>query len=117
LANGAFPNADRPIRLPPSRSRDQLARLLEALAVIQPLTLGDLATAIQRERGKLPAGSTLVVVASLMPDSLAGVLTRLRDEGHHVFVIATSPRVRDGMPAGIGMREARSSFDREGILA
>src|SRR6185503_13487536 len=84
LANGAFPDADRPIRLAPSRSRDQLARLLEALAVIQPLTMGDLAGAIRRESGRMPAGSTIVVVAALMPDALAGALARLQDEGHKV---------------------------------
>ncbi len=117
LANGAFPDADRPIRLPPSRSRDQLTRILEALAVIQPLTMGDLAGAIQRESGKLPAGSTLVVVASLMPEPLAGVIARLRDEGHHLFVIATSPRVRDRVPPGIGMREIGGAFEREGVFA
>ncbi len=117
LANGAFPDADRPIRLPPSRSRDQLTRILEALAVIQPLTLGDLASAIRRESGKLPAGSTLVVVASLMPESLAGVLARLRDEGHHVFVIATSTRVREKVPPGIGVREVGGVFAREGAFA
>lgn len=117
LANGAFPDADRPIRLPPSRSRDQLTRILESLAVIQPLTMGDLAGAIQRESGKLPAGSTLVVVASLMPDPLAGVLARLRDEGHHLFVIATSPRVRDSVPPGIGMREVGRAFERDGVFA
>lgn len=116
LANGAFPDADRPIRLPPSRSRDQLTRLLEALAVIQPLTMGDLASAIRRESGKLPTGSTLVVIASLMPESLAGVIARLRDEGHHVFVVATSPRVRENVPPGIGIREVGSAFAREGKL-
>lgn len=116
LANGAFPDADRPIRLPPSRSRDQVSRLLEALAVIQPLTMGDLAGAIQRESGKLPQGSTLVVVASLMPPPLAGVLARLHDEGHNVFVIATSDRVRDAVPPGIGMREVGSAFQRAEVL-
>jgi uncharacterized protein (DUF58 family) len=116
LANGAFPDADRPIRLPPSRSRDQVSRLLEALAVIQPLTMGDLAGAIQRESGKLPQGSTLVVVASLMPPPLAGVLARLHDEGHNVFVIATSDRVRDSVPPGIGMREVGSVFQRAEVL-
>lgn len=116
LANGAFPDADRPIRLPPSRSRDQVSRLLEALAVIQPLTMGDLAGAIQRESGKLPQGSTLVVVASLMPPALAGVLARLHDEGHNVFVIATSQRVRDAVPPGIGMREVGGVFQRAEVL-
>ena len=117
LANGAFPDADRPIRLPPSRSRDQITRILESLAVIQPLTMGDLAGAIQRESGKLPAGSTLVVIASLMPPALAGVLARLRDEGHHLFVIATSDRVRDHLPPGIPMREVGGAFAREGALS
>jgi len=115
LANGAFPDADRPIRIPPSRARDQVSRLLEALAVIQPLTMGDLAGAIQRESGKLPQGSTLVVVASLVPPSLAGVLARLHDEGHHVFVIATSDRVRGAVPPGIGVREVGGAFQRAGI--
>jgi len=117
LANGAFPDADRPIRLPPSRSRDQITKILESLAVIQPLTMGDLAGAIQREGGKLPTGSTLVVIASLMPPSLAGVIARLRDEGHHVFVVATSSRVRESVPPGIPMREVASSFDRDGVFA
>ncbi len=116
LANGAFPEADRPMRLPPSRSRDQVSRLLEALAVIQPLTMGDLAGAIQRESGKLPQGSTLVVVASLMPPPLAGVLARLHDEGHNVFVIATSDRVRESVPPGIGMREVGGVFQRAEVL-
>lgn len=116
LANGAFPEADRPMRLPPSRSRDQVSRLLEALAVIQPLTMGDLAGAIHRESGKLPQGSTLVVVASLMPPPLAGVLARLHDEGHNVFVIATSDRVRESVPAGIGMREVGGVFQRAEVL-
>lgn len=117
LANGAFPDADRPIRLPPSRSRDQVTKILEALAVIQPLTMGDLAGAIQRESGKLPAGSTLVVIASLMPPPLAGVIARLRDEGHHLFVVATSNRVRENIPEGIPMREVSGAFEREGVLS
>ena len=117
LANGAFPDADRPIRLPPSRSRDQITRILEALAVIQPLTMGDLAGAIQKESGKLPAGSTLVVIASLIPEGLAGVLARLRGEGHHIFVIATSGRVRDALPPGMPMREVGGVFEREGVIA
>jgi uncharacterized protein (DUF58 family) len=117
LANGAFPDADRPIRLPPSRSRDQLTRILESLAVIQPLTLGDLAGAIQKEGGKLPTGSTLVVIASLMPEPLAGVIARLRDEGHHVFVVATSPRVEANVPAGIPMRQVSDRFEQTGVMA
>jgi uncharacterized protein (DUF58 family) len=112
LANGAFPDADRPIRLAPSRSRDQLARVLEALAVIQPLTMGDLASSIERESGRMPAGSTIVVVAALLPEPLVAVLSRLRSEGNHVFVVACTDRAAQAVPAGIGVQRVRGPWER-----
>ncbi len=114
LANGAFPDADRPIRLPPSRSRDQITRILEALAVIQPLTMGDLAGAIQRESGRLAVGSTIVVVASLIQAPLAGAISRLAAEGNRVFVVATTDRAAQSVPPGIPTRTVASAFAREG---
>ena len=110
LANGSFPDADRPIRLPPSRSRDQLTRLLEALAVIQPLTMGDLAGALMRETNRIPAGSTIILVASLIPDSLAGVIVRLFEQGHKVHVLATSDRAMDALPRSIPVRPVGQAF-------
>ncbi len=117
LANGSFPDADRPIRLAPSRSRDQLTRVLEALAVIQPLTMGDLAGAIQRESGRLPAGSTVVVVASLIPEPLAGAITRLQDEGNRVYIVATSPRAAQSAPPGVPVHSLGSRFGRSAVMA
>lgn len=114
LANGSFPAADRPIRIAPSRSPSQLTHLLEALAVIQPLTMGDLSLAIRRESGKMPLGSTIVVIASLIPDSLAAVILRLADEGHQVFVIATSKRVDAGLVPGIPVQSVGGEFSRMG---
>lgn len=112
LANGAFPDADRPIRLAPSRSREQLARLLEALAVVQPLTMGDLAGSIARESGRMPAGSTIVVVASILPEPLAGAIARLQSEGHHVFVAATAERVLPAVPPGIPVRLLGTNIEK-----
>ena len=111
LANGAFPDADRPIRLAPSRSPDQLTRVLEALAVIQPLTMGDLATSIVRESGRMPAGSTVVIVASLIPPELAGALSRLQSDGNRVFVLGTSDRALEAVPPGISARLVGHGFD------
>jgi uncharacterized protein (DUF58 family) len=113
LANGAFPDADRPIRIAPSRSNDQVARVLEALAVIQPLTMGDLAGAIARESGRLPAGSTIVVVAAMVPAALAATLERLQSEGHKVFVIAVSDRARDATPRTVPVHRIKGAFERE----
>ena len=111
LANGAFPNADRPIRLAPSRSPDQLTRVLEALAVIQPLTLGDLATSIVRESGRMPAGSTIVIVASLIPPALAAAISRLQADGNRVYVLGTSEKALDAVPPGISARPVGHGFD------
>jgi len=112
LANGSFPEADRPIRLPPSRSRDQVIRILEALAVIQPLTLGDLAGALMRESGRMPAGSTVVCIASLIPEALAGALLRLHQEGHRVHVIGTSERVSGAVPVQIPLKLLGRGYER-----
>lgn len=101
LANGSMPDSDRPMRIAPSRAPDQLARLLEALAVIQPLTSGDLASHIRREAGRMPLGSTIVIVASLMPQPLVGIARRLASEGHHVAIVATSDRVDPAVLPGL----------------
>lgn len=114
LANGAFPEADRPIRLPPSSAPGQVTRLLEALATVQPLTMGDLAAVIERERGRMPAGSTIVCVASLVPPALAGALRRLRDEGHTVAVVAASQRVDASTLADIPVRHLAGDFRAAG---
>jgi uncharacterized protein (DUF58 family) len=111
LANGSFPEADRPIKLPPSRSRDQLTRVLEALAVIQPLTMGDLAGTLLRESSRIPAGSTIICVASLVPEALAGVLLRLHQEGQRVHVIGTSERVAGQVPDVVPMQLLGRRFD------
>ncbi|GIW12610.1 MAG: hypothetical protein KatS3mg062_0049 [Tepidiforma sp.] len=117
LANGAFPDADRPIRLPPSRSRDQHARLLEALAVIQPLTMGDLAGAIRREAGRLQAGTTIVTVASLVPRPLADALERLAGEGHRVHLLATSERAAAAPLPGVTVARVAGAFQPAEVLA
>lgn len=110
LANGSYPTADRPIRLPPSRARDQLPRVMEALAVVQPLTMGDLAGAILREKGRWPRGSTIVLVAALLPPELAASVQRLRDEGHHVSVVATSDRVDMSLVRDIPLAQRVRAF-------
>ncbi|WP_322818010.1 DUF58 domain-containing protein [Tepidiforma sp.] len=111
LANGAFPAADRPIRLPPSRARDQLARLLEALAVIQPLTMGDLPGAIRREAGRLTVGSTIVAIAALVPQALAEALERLAGEGHRVRLLATTDRAAATQIPGVPVLRIGRAFE------
>lgn len=113
LANGSLPNSDRPIRLAPSRARSQLTRILETLAVVQPLTMGDLASRLRRESGRLPLGSTLVLAVAYVPDELAEVMRRLQHEGYRVAVVVTSERVDldklHGLPVHIAGRRFEAS--------
>ncbi len=113
LANGSLPNSDRPIRLAPSRARSQLPRILETLAVVQPLTMGNLAGALRREAGRLPLGSTLVLAAALVSDELAEAMRRLQDEGYRVAVVVTSERVDleklEGLPVRVTGRQYEAS--------
>lgn len=116
LANGSLPNSDRPIRLAPSRARSQLTRILETLAVVQPLTMGDLAGRLRREAGRLPLGSTLVLAAAYIPDELAEAMRRLQDEGYRVAVVVTSDRVDLDKLHGLSVRITGRQFEESEAL-
>jgi len=91
VANGAFPGQGRPIRLGVGRHPDRLNRVLEALAAISAFTISSLARELEgASTGALPTGSTVVVVAAVMPEELVATLHRLRREGHFVHVLKTS---------------------------
>ena len=90
IANGSFPDADRPLRLGANRRPDQLVRMLETLAMISPYTTSRLSDELESREHGLPAGATVVVVAALMPQDLFATLHRLRNEGHAVHVVKTS---------------------------
>jgi hypothetical protein len=67
-------------------------RVLEALAVIHPLTLASLETIIDREAQGFPYGATLVCVTSRMDEALAASLQRVSDNGHSVTVLSLAER-------------------------
>ena len=90
LANGSLLGSDRPLRLPPSRSKVQIIKILESLAAIQPLTMGTLTGSIRREVGRLPIGSTIVLVASHVPEELASEIRYLKNIGYRVSMVSTS---------------------------
>lgn len=116
LANGSLPNSDRPIRLAPSRARSQLPRILETLAIVQPLTMGNLAGRLRRESNRLPLGSTLVLAAAFIPDELAEVMRRLQDEGYRVAVVATSDRVDLDKLHGLPVRVMGRRFEASEVI-
>jgi uncharacterized protein (DUF58 family) len=90
VANGAFPESDRPMRVPVGRRSDQLARVLEALAVIGPLTLVSLDSVLDKEAQAFPFGATLVCVTARLDAPLAASLRRISDAGHSVTLLSVA---------------------------
>jgi uncharacterized protein (DUF58 family) len=92
IANGAYPDSDRPMRIPVGRRSDQLMRILEALAVIGPMTLFPLEVTLEREAQSFPFGATLVCVTARMNPELAAALLRVAATGHTVTVLSLATR-------------------------
>ncbi|MEX2228317.1 MAG: DUF58 domain-containing protein [Dehalococcoidia bacterium] len=90
IANGSFPDADRPIRIGASSHPQQLNRVLEALAMVTAFTTSRMAFELEDHRHALPAGATVVLVAAVMNEDVAASLQRLRSGGHFVHVVKTS---------------------------
>lgn len=88
LANGSYPESDRPMRIPPGRHSDQLSRILEALAGIGPMTLTGLENVVEKEAQRFPFGATMVCVTARMDEPLAASLRRVSRAGHTVVVVS-----------------------------
>lgn len=101
IANGAYPTSDRPMRIPVGRRPDQLVKILEALAVIGPLTLTPAHAVINREAQSFPFGATLVCVTARMDDDLAASLERIARAGHHVTVLSVADEPLESVPRSV----------------
>ena len=95
VANGSYPESDRPMRVPVGRHSEQLMRVLEALAVINPLTISSLESVIDREAQRFPYGATLVCVTARLEEPLANSLLHVAGSGHAVTVLSLAERPFD----------------------
>lgn len=87
-ANGAVPNSDQPLRVPPGRAPEQLANVLEALAAVTEFATGAIDMMLLRESPNLPWVSTVVLVTAIVTEETLIALLRLREAGRRVVLIA-----------------------------
>jgi uncharacterized protein (DUF58 family) len=87
IANASYPGADRAMKIPAGRDPEQLTRILEALAMVSPLTIGALEDVLEDAARRLPLGATIVFVASYCNDRLAAALHRLDAKGYPLAVL------------------------------
>lgn len=98
-ANGSIPNSDQPIRVPPSRSPEQLTRILEALAAVTEFGTGSIEQMILRESSKISWASTIVLVTAVVTEEIMIGLSRLKEAGRRVVLISLAD---DPLPKGLG---------------
>jgi uncharacterized protein (DUF58 family) len=92
-ANTSLPESDQPIRIPPGRKPGQLTTILEALAKVTAFPIAPLELILATEAGRLPWGSTVVVVSAIVPEGLLAGIIRLRDAGHRITLAALTDKV------------------------
>jgi len=88
VSNGAVPRSDRPIRVKPGRSPDQLTRILELLAAITGYVTAPMGRFLLRSSPALPWGATLVVVTPIVTDELLASIIQLRSAGRRIVLVS-----------------------------
>jgi len=88
VTNGCLVHSDQPARVPPGRSPEQLAAILEMLAGVTSFATASISRVLLRESPRLPWGATLVVVTAIVTDRLAEIMVNLRDAGRRLALIS-----------------------------
>jgi len=112
-ANAPLIGGERIVRVPPSRHPRQLARVLEALAMLVPHTGHRIEALLTTEARLLPRGSTIVVVTALVTDPLRRTLLALWRQGYGIALLAVACEA--GLPARRGL--AVYELEADGALA
>jgi uncharacterized protein (DUF58 family) len=93
VANGSMPLSDQSIRVPPGRSPDQLATILEALAAVTSFATVPIPELLRRESPRLPWGATLVVVTAVVTEELAAAILGLKEAGRRMALVSLGEEV------------------------
>jgi hypothetical protein len=101
VANGNVPHSDQAIKVPPNRSPGQLTRVLEALAAVTGFATLSIENLLDAQGPRLALGATLVVVTTVVSESLLASMLRLRSAGRRLVLVSLDPEFQDEAPAGI----------------
>ena len=112
FSNGAALLSDRPMRIEPSRSPDQLTIVLETLATIRPLAMGPMAPQLADHSRRFPIGATLVVIAAVMPPELADTIAVMQARSYRMVVINVGDHEFTGLPQRVLVHELADYFER-----
>jgi len=87
VSNAVATYSSRYLSVPLGASASQLALVLEALAMAGPYTVTSLTDVLKGERDRLPPGTTVVLVTTIVTGTLARETERLKEQGYRVMVL------------------------------
>jgi uncharacterized protein (DUF58 family) len=90
VANGCLAHADQPFRIPPGRSPQQLAVLLQALAGVTSVVTGNFDRFLLKEIPRIQYGATLVIITAVTTAELAPTLIQLKQHEHRITLLSLS---------------------------
>lgn len=88
IANGCLAHADQPFRIPPGRSPQQLASLLEALARVTPVLTGPFESFLVKQVPRIPYGASLLLVTGVTNPELFETLVQLKRHGRQITLLS-----------------------------
>ena len=112
FSNGTPMLADRPMKVPPSQSPEQLTIVLEALATIRPLAMGQMWAQLAQNARQFPLGATLVIVTAFFQPEMTDVIHTLKGHGYKLVIVHVGDGEWPQMPEGILVYELQSYFSR-----
>jgi uncharacterized protein (DUF58 family) len=107
VANGCLAHADQPFRIPPGRSPQQLAILLQALAGVTSVVTGNFESFLLREVPRVHYGAALIILTSVTAPELAPTLIKLK---RHERQITLYSLAEEAPPVVPGIRTVHQPF-------
>jgi uncharacterized protein (DUF58 family) len=98
VANGCLAHADRPFRIPPGRSPQQLGVLLQSLAGVTSVVTGNFENFLMREIPRVQYGATLIILTAVTTPELATTLIQLKQHERHITLYSIAEEEPPAIP-------------------
>jgi uncharacterized protein (DUF58 family) len=110
VANGCLAHADQPFRIPPGRSPQQLAVLLQALAGVTSVVVANFENFLIREIPRVQYGATLIILTAVTTPELASTLIQLKQHERRITLLSVA---KEPPPVIPGIRIIHQPFSGE----
>ncbi|MAF51751.1 MAG: hypothetical protein CL694_01840 [Chloroflexi bacterium] len=112
FSNGTPILSDRPMKVRPARSPEQLTIILEALATIRPLPIGPMAPQLAQYTKQFSLGVTMVIVAALLNEDMVETIEDLRRHGYKLVVVYCGDTPCPPLPEGVLVHNIQDHLDK-----